>query len=199
MILDDFINKRLLVVVAHQDDESLYFGGLLSSIAHRTEISLVSTTAPMAERPDTHFRLGNFFRVGQVLGCKQVECFGFCDCGPRGSAYPADWLADEIAARLPLMGTEYDFVLTHNSFGEPNKVYGRTGHQAHRATHLGVMNAMRQPIIVSGIGYNERSFEIEYDTKNKKALLDLYAPWWSPVDYEFAYLPERYVLDRPAA
>jgi LmbE family N-acetylglucosaminyl deacetylase len=196
--LDHFLNKRLLVVVAHQDDESLYFGGLLSWIAGRTEISLVSTTTPMPGRADTHHRLANFYRVGKLLGCQEVRCLELSDCGPRGEVYSSAALADEIAASLAIIGNGYEVVLTHNSLGEPNKVYGELGHEAHKATHLGVVTALRQPIIVCGLGNDRVSFEIEYDHDKKKALLDCYAPWWTPIGYDFAYQPERYTFERPA-
>jgi LmbE family N-acetylglucosaminyl deacetylase len=168
MSLNHFLRKRLLVVVAHQDDESLYFGGLLSCIAGQAQIGLISATTPMPGRADTHFRLANFYRVGKLLGCREVKCLELSDCGPRGEAYSPAALADEIAASLAVVADGYDVVLTHNSLGEPNKVYGALGHQAHKATHLGVAAALRQPIIVSGVGNDKGSFEIEYDRSKKR-------------------------------
>jgi LmbE family N-acetylglucosaminyl deacetylase len=190
--LERFLNKRLLVVVAHQDDESLYFGGLLSRIAGRAHIGLVSTTSPMPGRADSLHRLANFYQVGKLLGCQEVKCLGLPDCGPRGEAYSPAALADEIASSLQAIGNHYEVVLTHSSLGEPNKVYGALGHEAHKATHLGVVTALRLPTFVCGLGGDQEFFEIEYDRDKKRALVDCYAPWWTPVGYDFAYEPERY-------
>lgn len=194
MSIDWFLRKRILVVVAHQDDESLYFGGLLSSISAQAEISLVSTTAPMPGRPDTEHRLGSFRRVGALLGCRKVWCLNLPDCGPRGQSYPPDRLVEGIAAGLASVDESYDLVLTHGALGEPNVVYGAQGHEAHRATHQGVLAATRLPIVACARGGGDLSFEMEYDVTLKKTLLDCYAPHWTTVDYPFAYDPEPYVL-----
>lgn len=194
MSIDWFLRKRILVVVAHQDDESLYFGGLLTSISARAEISLVSTTAPMPGRPDTEHRLGSFHRVGALLGCREVWCLNLSDCGPRGQSYPSDRLVEGIAAGLASVDESYDLVLTHGPLGEPNVVYGAQGHEAHTATSHAVRATFDCPIICCGRGAPEAAFEIAYDVAGKKALIDCYAPHWTPVDYPFAYDPEPYVL-----
>jgi LmbE family N-acetylglucosaminyl deacetylase len=192
--LDTFLHKRLLVVVAHQDDESLYFGGLLSSIVGRTEISLICTTSPMPGRADTDHRVANFHRVGERLQCRTVTCLQLPDCGPRGQSYPSGRLASRIAARLSEISDTYDMIITHNHLGEPNKVYGAFGHEAHKATHVGVAAGIRAPIAVCGRGLERISLEIDYDRARKMALLDCYAPWWTPREYDFCYQPETYAL-----
>jgi len=192
MHLNAFLHKRLLVVVAHQDDESLYFGGLLSSIRGRAEIGLICTTAPMPGRADTDHRVANFHRVGELLQCRSVKCLQLPDCGPRGKAYPSERLATEIAVKLSEIGETYDMIITHNHLGEPNKVYGPFGHEAHKATHVGVVAAIRAPIVVCGLGLNRVSLEIEYDRESKKSLIDCYAPWWTARGYDFCYQPEPY-------
>ena len=190
----NLLHKRLLVVVAHQDDESLYFGGLLSSIAGRAHISLLSITAPMPGRADTQHRLSNFYRVGELLECHTTRCLNLPDCGPRGEAYLTNNLVTQVATCLAGLEEPYDIVVTHSALGEPNTVYGPSGHEAHKATHLGVVAVMRPPIITCGLGCTDVSFEIDYDRAKKKRLLDCYAPWWTPVEYDFVYHPERYAL-----
>jgi LmbE family N-acetylglucosaminyl deacetylase len=190
--LTRFLNKRILVVVAHQDDEALYFGGLLSTIAGRADISLMSTTAPMPGRTDTNHRVANFQRVGVILGCRDVTCLNLPDCGPRGEASPPDQLARAIETELRLRHGRYDLVLTHNMRGEPNPVYGNTGHEAHKATSRAVRAAMLCPIVYCGRGVPDIAFRVEYEPPRKKVLIDCYAPYWTPVDYPFAYESEPY-------
>jgi LmbE family N-acetylglucosaminyl deacetylase len=193
MTVEWFLERRILVVVAHQDDESLYFGGLLSTLAGRAAISLVSATAPMKGRPDTDHRMASFHRVGTLLACERVVCLDLPDCGPRGEAYPPDHLEREIAAALPSLGA-FDIVLTHGPLGEPNAVYGRDGHEAHKATSRAVRATVAAPTVCCGLGADTISCAIEYDRAEKKALLDCYLPYWSPAEYSFVYDPERYVL-----
>lgn len=192
MDIEALRGRRVLVVVAHQDDESLYFGGLLSTLAGRADLSLISTTAPMPGRPDTETRLGAFHRVGVLLQCRLVRCLALTDCGPRGDTYPPASLSREIATALRPYRNACDIVLTHGPAGEPNVVYGARGHEAHKATSRAVRAVFRGPILSCARGAPNATFELTYDAARKKTLLDCYAPDWTPKDYPFAYDPEPY-------
>ena len=194
MSLERFLNKRILAVVAHQDDESLYFGGLLGSLVGLAELSLLSTTAPMAGRPDTYYRMDNFYKVAGLLGCRSVACLNLPDCGAQGDEHRTAALEWGVMKGIAELSANFDLILTHGELGEPNAVYGREGHSAHKATHRGVRRAFSGSIVTCALGAPDYSFEIDYEKDAKRKLLECYAPWWTPASYEFAYFVERYAI-----
>lgn len=193
MTIDDLNNKRILVVVAHQDDESLYFGGLLSSL--QTKIRIVSMTKPMAGRSDTNTRIGSFKRVCAILGC-EYALYDLNDHPAMTNVLDTDY---QYQAAKECISTEMrafnpDMVITHNPDGEANPEYP-TGHAMHKLISFAVTSSVdRDKIICCGLNSDHPDMIISYNVERKRKLIDCYLPNWSPVSYPFAYDQEKYVL-----
>lgn len=119
--------KRALVV-AHPDDESLWFGGLLAS--EPGDWTIVCCSIPRAD-PE---RAWKFFNACEVLGAK-ARLLPYTEAGPK-----------EPLPHLGLIDLSgFDQVVTHNSVGE----YGHFQH-----THLNRYLVARCPdkIVTGGYG-----------------------------------------------
>lgn len=215
--------ENVLVVVAHQDDESLYFGGLLSQISPHCSVTLACVTAPMAGRRDSATRQESFRRVCEHLG---AEChqFAFEDPGLVRFERIAHRVGP-IAAILEelIRGCPYGIILTHNEAGEPNRAYRKRrkkwrkllarfgtrervrGHPAHRLVSHAVSQAVREAsqkgvlervpcVYQSGVGIAYNLDPVPINVAAKKRLLDHYLPNWSPELYPFCYEDEVYYL-----
>jgi LmbE family N-acetylglucosaminyl deacetylase len=197
MTIDDLSDKRIMVVVAHQDDESLYFGGLLSSL--QAKIRIVSITKPMAGRSDTNTRIGSFKRVCAILGCE----YALYDLSDHPAITDLSDTDDQRQIAKQYIDTEArmfhpDVVITHHSDGEANPEYP-TGHAMHKLVSWAVASSIdKDKIIYCGLNSNHPDMVISYDVKKKKELIDCYLPNWSPIRYPFAYDQEKYVLSTNA-
>lgn len=142
--------KRLLLALAHPDDESFGYGGLISRyVAEGVEVYLicstngdVGTVAPeMLEGYESvaALRLAELGCASQKLGFKRVFTFGYKDSGMMGSETSLDpacsWQAprEELARKVVEVIREIQpqVVLTFNKYGG----YGHPDHIAiQRAT-----------------------------------------------------------------
>lgn len=189
---------RLLAIVAHHDDEALYFGGLLS-IASRlgARLHIVVVTAPAPGRKDSATRQESFRQVCERLGAEHTELSQPDD--------PRRFMMEAVRQGLLRIAEDFrpDIVLTHNADGEPGDVYRKSfqrpagGHPVHELVHRSATCLIQSGIVkhlwTSGIGMDDADVLVEYDQREKQALLDCYAPRWRPHDYPFAYDPEPYV------
>lgn len=190
--------KRVLFFVTHQDDESLFFGGLLSEIRGKSLIKIVSMTEPFPGRPDTNTRKTSFEMVCWILNCersiKSLPDFPTLRENTKEIVYEQF----ELARRL--VGEEIDLfkpdvVFTHNFLGEPNIGY-TSGHITHRLVSDSVVAECKSRKIktfVDGIGLASFDYEVSYERCRKMALLNCYLPNWAPIQYTFAYDNEKYL------
>lgn len=143
-------NRRLLIALAHPDDESFGYGGLISRyVAEGVDVYLivstngdVGTVAPeFLERYNSvaEVRLAELDCASEILGFKKVFKFGYKDSGmmnSQTSQHPdCSWQAsrEELAQRVVEVIREVrpQVVLTFNKYGG----YGHPDHIAiQRAT-----------------------------------------------------------------
>ncbi|MEP9389649.1 hypothetical protein [Mesorhizobium sp. KR9-304] len=105
--------KRALVV-AHPDDETLWFGGLLIAEPGRWHVFCAST--PRADP----VRAQRFHVACDHIGAIYSEISGIVESDPSGPL-------DQLNVRLPDL-TDYDQIVTHNAAGE-------YGHRHHVSIH----------------------------------------------------------------
>ena len=87
MKINDFYNKKILVVGCHQDDETLFCGGLLTEIYKHSKLHLICTSKPYPNRPDTHTREKALSKVCDFLNMEYIQ-LNFNDPGPK--KYPQE-------------------------------------------------------------------------------------------------------------
>jgi len=150
MSLDLYMGKKMLVVVAHPDDETFGMGGTLALYAHLgVEIHLICATRGEVGEVDVE-KLKGFSSIGglrehelncaaDVLGLRKVHFLGYRDSGMPGSdenKHPDAFInapMDDVAEEIALMMREIkpDVVLTFDPVGG----YMHPDHiAAHKAT-----------------------------------------------------------------
>lgn len=142
--------KRLLIVLAHPDDEAFGSGGLIAKYVHEgVEVSYICATKGNRGtiEPEYLEKYGSIEAVrdaelecaAKVLGFKHLIKLGYGDSGMMGSADNEDpaclWQADEneVAGRIveEIRRLKPQVILTHDPYGG----YGHPDHIfVHRAT-----------------------------------------------------------------
>ncbi len=194
-MIEFFSGKRCQVFIAHHDDESLYFGGLLTRLFRLTELKITVVTKPLLGRPDTDTRVQSFKKVCEKLGCSYS--LGEIQDHPPGS--PTDQIEAERSGLLSLIQVEVqefkpEILLTHNPSGEPTTVYPG-GHPVHKLVNESIVKYRGEieiPIFFNTLGIGPGDFIVSYDRNEKMDLLNFYAPHWNPSIYPFAYKDEQY-------
>ena len=214
----EFAGQNTLIVVAHQDDESLYFGGLLCELANASptnHITIACMTEPMPGRKDTLTRIEAFKKVCALLSA-DYRIYNFKDYNHVPWKQVKYQLQDMQATVTNLIQEiQPQAIFTPNKLGEPNPNYTSKneynwwqrlslshqkkyqGHITHKLVHKAVTRAAQKQQISTYkpcVGLKKFKYEIYYNMHHKKALLDCYLPQWSPKNYGFCYLPEKYSL-----
>lgn len=211
--LADFDGKRVLLCTAHQDDEVLFAGGLLSEIAARAEVTVACFFRPAEGRADTDTRIAAMARVCAALGLRHVQYPFAVEGGARSLrrfiSLPSE--PPELRARprralarhplFPVLSATAegamrlyapDIVITHNEVGE----YGHREHVLlHHAVRLAAARAEIPVLLGFGEGMaGEAALTVTPDPEAKRALLAAYLPEWDGVArYGFALGPERFL------
>ncbi len=148
-------NRRLLIALAHPDDEAFGYGGLITKyVAQGIDVYLivstngdVGTVAPEflnGYQSVAELRLAELDCAAQKLGFKEVFKLGYRDSGMMGSATSLDpacsWQAprEEIAYRVTeiIRKVRPQVVITFNK-------YGGYGHPDHIAIQRATTDAFR--------------------------------------------------------
>jgi len=131
--------KRALVV-AHPDDESLFFGGLL--IAHPGDWTVICCSIPRADP----VRAWKFFDACAVLGAQG-----------RLIPMPEPEKDQSFAGNLAWLDlSAYDMIVTHNACGE-------YGHPHHVAVNRHIVHHWHDHMITGGYGKAEAPHRIVLD------------------------------------
>lgn len=150
------MTKRVLVSLAHPDDESFGSGALIAKlVAEGAEVTLICTTnGDVGSAAEEHMkgynsvaemRLAELNCAAQVLGFKEVVLLGYRDSGMMGSADNNDpkslWQAplDEVADRVVevIRRVRPQVVFTFDP-------YGGYGHPDHIKTHQATLAAFQK-------------------------------------------------------
>jgi LmbE family N-acetylglucosaminyl deacetylase len=143
------MSERLLCIIAHPDDETIFAGGILAMLADRGfEIHILSATRgeggelgspPLTTRENLgQLREQELRCAARALGAVEVYLLDYIDptAGPDDTLFPytedVDQLAADFLAEMERIAP--DWVLTHGSGGE-------YGHPAHIVTHHAVLRA----------------------------------------------------------
>ena len=213
----NFKDKKVLIVIAHPDDEVLYFGNLLLELRNsQTEIIIALVTKVKDSFLSNLEREERFKDVCKNIGAKytflkynQSVTYPYKHkyYNKRNSIYlnikNYDSLCNDI---VKLFFTfKPDFIFTHNTFGDPNNVYGYEGHPDHRyISHCVVKSFFNsnmhlncklyiETTCLSYINLNYFDFMIEYNTEKKK-LLEYYKPWDGSIYMDFNSISEKFIL-----
>jgi LmbE family N-acetylglucosaminyl deacetylase len=122
---------RRALVVAHPDDESLFFGGLLVACPGNWTILCAST--PRADP----VRARKFFDAARALGAADAR---ICS----STEPPAGEPMDDIEGRLGDLG-QFDEIVTHNAVGE-------YGHVQHISINRYIAARWPERIVTGGYG-----------------------------------------------
>ncbi len=196
-------NKRVLLVVSHQDDESLFCGGLLSTICDRSQVTVICMS--QAKQPGgIQFRDGNFRRACAKVNARPVttsfrearhvwsQVDRFFHQRPEQIVAMTEFLQVQAEAIQP------EVVITHNERGEYGHCYHKVVHRVCRRVFpsdklyfigIGSRDPGTVPIFVAGCHKNgtvpfcapgtgpdprREQFMVSYDAEKKKQLLDCY-------------------------
>ncbi len=126
--------RRVAVIVAHPDDETLWAGGLLLS---HPEWSTFIASLCRGKDPD---RAPKFAKVLKYLNAQGA--MGDLDDGPGQIPLPAKVVKEAVLTLLP--AREYDILLTHASCGE------YTRHRRHEEVSRAVWDLWRDRSLRAG-------------------------------------------------
>ena len=199
----DFKDKKVLVIGAHQDDETLFCGGLLSNIKDISDLNIVVISKPMEGRPDTKTRIESFNQVCNILKAKSFQ-LDFSDTGPNNfdeniSLLKNNGEFDRMVNKISdlIDDVKADFVITHNEVGE----YGHCFHKVINRAVIYSINSKKCKLIVFDVNldtiYNKsviKQMVINYNIEEKIKLFECYMPNWNGIKMysQFALKPEKY-------
>jgi LmbE family N-acetylglucosaminyl deacetylase len=194
------VGKKVLVVTAHQDDESLFCGGLLCSLRGQSDVTVICMSAAKQPR-DVEGRNRFFENACQTVGARPFTT-DFRDARHVWSSPDLFFRdrPDQVAAMRDYLRAKFasvrpDVVVTHNENGE-------YGHCYHRVVHRICCQAFpREKLRFIGIGSKSASnrLVVQYDANEKKRLMDCY-PTFNATRFSLrffgeviTYQPETYV------
>ena len=183
---DSLKGKKVLLVVAHHDDEVLFAGGLLSQL--KCKLSILCLHKSFLDRKSPEKYVVGFKAVCKSLGAKAF--FGTYE--PQKAKIVSGKFAEYAfkcanMVRFLAKHKGYDTVITHNGIGE-------YGHVDHIIVHYACRIAFRkESVYCFGTNLNNAEIVVHYNVEDKKKLIDFYKDVWAANGYPFCYEPETYL------
>jgi LmbE family N-acetylglucosaminyl deacetylase len=194
-------NQKVLLVISHQDDESLFCGGLLSALCGRSEVTVICMSqakqAGGIQIRDEQFRNACAMAQARAVTTSFREARHvwshvdrFFRQRPEQIVAMTEFLQAQADAIQP------DVVITHNERGE----YGHCYHKVvHRVCRRVFPSDKLYFIGIRSQATHRRRFVVNYDAAKKKQLLDCY-PDFNATRFckrffgaAIAYQPETYL------
>jgi LmbE family N-acetylglucosaminyl deacetylase len=193
--------KKVLIVVAHQDDESLFFGGLLTRLGEDSPATVICMSAAK-HADDAENRNGFLRNACAIVGARAITTTFrearhvwsnvdlFMRSRPEQIAAMTKFLEEQAAAIRP------DVIFTHNEVGEYGHCYHKVVHRVCRRVFRG------KSLYCTALGSRIRDrevIEIKYDPAQKKRLMDCYPHYDARRESlrffgaDIVYLPETFV------
>ena len=208
----EFSGKSILICVAHQDDETLFCGGLLTALRGQADVNIACFFRPAPGRKDTDTRCDAMARVCADVGARYLQ-YPFAVEPEHKRLRRHISLSNEpahirerprrpipehplyavlnAAALGAIRAYQPDVLITHNSVGE-------YGHREHILLHHAVIAAAATAGVgqtyVFGHGLQEGGVRVDYNIAAKNRLFQHYLPQWDGVAlYDFALKDERFI------
>lgn len=162
----ELITKRILIIVSHHDDETLFCGGLLLELSKKNiELDLLVLTDIKNENTNYESKLKekNFIKIINTLNINYTEF----NLKNNLNIEDIDEYESIITKFKSYNDLNYDLILTHNENGE-------YGHKQHIFTHHFVKKYMDNKIIYV-FGDKNSKIKIKIDKEKKYDLIKTYS------------------------
>lgn len=213
--LENLYHKKILFCISHQDDETLFAGGLLTQLQGKADVTIACFFRPAPRRSDALTRVRAIQKICDDMGFKFIQypfalekeyppLYRFMK-SPLDKARMKNWPRAPIHRHVlfrVLEGTALalirdiraQIVFTHNERGE-------YGHREHILLHHAVKSAAKRAPVEAlwyfGNGLEQSDITITVDPESKRKMFEYYLPQWQGIEiYKFALDDENYILER---
>ena len=182
-MIEELTGKRILVVVAHYDDETIYAGGLLWELREKAKLNIMCCSQRAKARRNFQTAQDGFTTICCKLNGRYSIILG------NGGKLDDRPKLDDIQSLVEDEANHFkpDILITHNAKGEYH------GHIYHKEVHRACMGLSDRfgsiYVFANGIPYTHR---VAYDVDAKKRLMDCYLPWKPGAYRKFVWKKERF-------
>jgi len=156
------MKKRVLIVVAHCDDEAFLFGGRMLMQENSYDVLLVTNSedskeyGQLVDKKLITERAEKLKKSSELFGFRILESFGMRD------VYADRLDINVLVKKLKAIKDNYDEVWTHSLLG------GYGGHWHHTSIALATKIVFKDRVRFHGYGFNRSAFSLLNDIYKKK-------------------------------